>query len=359
MKQPLERGNSELVKIGVVGAGFIGQLGHIYNYSMIPACQMVALAELRPELGRQVSQRYGIMRNYRTHHELLEDPEVEAVVVVTARSLTGPIALDCLRAGKHLLTEKPMAATLEQAEKLVEVANSKGVHYSVGYMKRHDEGVQRAKDILDGLLATGELGPIIFVRVHNFMGGSYSNIDGHLVTDERVPDGQPQWPIAPDWVPESRQQDYGRFLNSFCHNINLLRYLLGRTPSVLFAHLRHQLGRVAVLDFGDYLTVLEVGRLESRAWEEVVEIYFAKARLSIELPPTFLRNVPANVRLYKGGDMNEMYSPQCDWTWAFRRQAEAFVAGIKENREPIASGADALDDMRLVEDMWRLELEVN
>jgi predicted dehydrogenase len=70
-----------------------------------------------------------------------------------------------------------------------------------------------------------------------------------------------------------------------------------------------------------------------------------------------LRNVPAKVELYKGKDaMHEVYTPLCGWTWAFRRQAEAFVRDIREGREPISSGADALEDMRLVEEMWRQQI---
>lgn len=174
------------LKIGVIGAGFIGQLAHMMNYVEIKECQIVALAEFRPILRQKVAERYSIPRAYETHHELLQDPEVEAVVIVTPRPYTGPLALECLQAGKHVITEKPMAASFEQGKRLVDAAQAQKLHYAVGYMKRYDEGVQLGKRILDELVTSQELGPILFARAHCYMGNSYCNADGHIVTDEKA-----------------------------------------------------------------------------------------------------------------------------------------------------------------------------
>lgn len=348
---------STTVNIGIVGAGLMGQLAHAANYAAIDGCRIAAIAEHKPERRRLVAERYGIPRTYSSHEELLDDAEVEAVAVATSRAKIGPIALDCLNAGKHIITEKPMAATVEQAKTLVKAACDQRVCYAIGYMKRHDEGVQTAKKIVDELLQTGELGEITFARSHCFTGEFYCNIDGQIITNEKSSVSSPEWPIAPDWMPNKYQQKYARFLNVYCHNINLLRYLLNRTPSVKFVEFQQSNGQVAILDFGRYTAVLEAGNLTYRGWDEVTEIYFTHGRLRIEHPPGMLRNVPAKVELYKGKDaMHEVYTPLCGWTWAFRRQAEAFVRDIREGREPISSGADALEDMRLVEEMWRQQI---
>ena len=86
----------------MIGAGFIGQLAHLMNFNQLTSCQVVALAELRPELRRLTCQQYRIARGYETHQELIQNPEVEAVIVVTPRAQTGPVVLDCLKAGKHV-----------------------------------------------------------------------------------------------------------------------------------------------------------------------------------------------------------------------------------------------------------------
>lgn len=349
--------NNQKLNIGMIGAGFIGQLAHLMNYVEVERCRVVALAELRPDLRRKVADRYRIPSTYETHLELLDDPDVDAVVVVTPRQHTGPVALDCLNAAKHVITEKPMAGTLEQATRLVNAAKARNVRYAVGYMKRYDEGVETGKRLLDDLIASQKLGPVLFARAHCYMGESYCNADGHVVTDEEVEYPDEGWPIAPDWLPAEWTREYAAFINTYSHNFNLLRHLFDRTPSVEYVHFAQPKGRIAVLNFGDFVASLETGRTSFRGWDEVTEIYFADGRLTIRTPPALLKNTPATVELYRGGTVQEIHSPQCNWSWAFRRQAEAFVADILDGRESIIPGSDALEDVRLCEEMWRLHID--
>lgn len=345
------------LRLGFIGAGFIGQVAHLANYSQVKDGQIVALAAGRPGLRRRVAQRYGIPRTYATHHELLKDKEVEAVVAVTGRLSTGPVAFDCLKAGKSLLTEKPMASTLEQALKLVETAQSQGVIYVVGYMRRYDEGVQKAKIILDELIRSGELGPILYARAHCFAGDAYCKCDGHIVTDEKKTEGWETWPIAPAWIPEEQHQEYHQYLNQHCHNINLLRYLLGKNPSVLNVQFNKSSFQVVIFDFEGHIATLETGRFSYQGWDEIVEIYFANGRLRIKIPPPLLRNVPSKIELYRGGQVQQTCLLHSEWSWAFRRQAEAFITDVREKRASLSSGADSLNDMRIIEAIWKMRIQ--
>lgn len=344
---------SRRLRIGMVGAGFIGQLAHLMNFAEVPNCEIVALAEFRPELRAKVARRFDIPRSYATHTELLQNPAVEAVVVVTPRPHTGPVVLDCLKAGKHVLSEKPMAGTVQQAELLLKTAKANQVHYVVGYMKRHDVGVQRAKELLDSLVGSGQIGPVIMARAHCFMGDSYCKADGHIVTDETVdyPDGG--WPIYPDDFSEKKGKDYAFYLNTYSHNVNLLRHLFGRTPNIDFVKFDNQSGRLAVLDFGGFVTTLETGRFSDRSWDELVEIFFADGRLRLYTPPALLKNVPAKIEMYYAGNQQEVVLPQLDWTWAMRRQAQAFVDCVLSGAPSLTSAEDSIEDLRLIEAMWR------
>jgi predicted dehydrogenase len=343
------------LNIGMIGAGFIGQLAHLMNYMEIPGCRVLGLAEFRPELRRRVAERYTIPRAYATHRELLRDPDIEAVIVVTPRAHTAPVVLDCLEAGKHVLSEKPMAGSVEQGQKLVGAARTRKLHYAVGYMKRYDEGVQTAKRLLEEALATGSLGPVLFARAHCYMGDSYCRAAGHVVTDEKPTYEDAGWPTAPGWLPEDWHKPYAAFVNTYSHNTNLLRYLFGKTPRIEYANLSGPGGQVAVLEFGGFTATLETARTSNRGWDEVTEVYFADGRLTLRTPPALLKNVPATVELYRAGTVQETVVPHCDWTWAFRRQAEAFVRGVVEGTESLTPGADALEDLRLIEAMWRQE----
>ena len=344
---------ARVLKVGMIGAGFIGQLAHLMNLVEVPECKVVALAEYRPLLREQVARRYDIPRTYATHVELLADSEVEAVVVVTPRAYTALVVLDCLRAGKHVLSEKPMAGTLKQAEMLVAEAEKSGVHYAVAYMKRYDAAVEYARAQLQQVLQDGSLGPIGMVRAHCFMGDSYCKADGHVVTEEKpdYPDGG--WPMWPDDFSETKGRDYAFYLNTFSHNVNLLRHLLGGVPDIDFVRFDNQLGRVAVLRFGDYATVLECGRMSHRGWDETSEIHFADGLIRIETPPALLKNVPGKVQIYRAGAVQEVLSPQLDWTWAMRKQSCAFVHDCLEGGPGRNPAHDSLHDLRLIEAMWR------
>jgi len=78
--------------------------------------------------------------------------------------------------------------------------------------------------------------------------------------------------------------------------------------------------------------------------------------LTIRTPPALLKNVPASVELYRAGSVQELFSPQINWTWSFRRQAEAFVDAVLDGKPLSISGDEALEELRLVEQIWRTAL---
>ncbi len=341
----------------MIGAGYMGQVAHLMNYVEIKDCEVVALAEMRPSLREKVALRYQIPRTYETHQQLLDDPEVQAVIVVTPRPYTYSVALDCLLAGKHVLTEKPMACTLEQGEKLVATAKAKNVKYVVGYMKRYDEGIQKAKQMFNDIMVTKKLGDLIFVRATCFMGDSFANAGGHITTDEQVsyPDGGSE--IAPAWIPKEYELHFSGYLNTYSHNTNLLRYLFDQNPEPQYVNFTWLKGRLAALNLGPCVVSLETGRSNYHYWHEEVELFFEGGNLLIKTPPPLLRNVAANVELYIAGEQPNIVKPQSNWTWAFKRQAEAFVDYVLERSETLTSGEDALEDLRLIEKMWRMQIE--
>lgn len=346
------------LNIGMIGAGFIGQIAHLSNYIEISDCSVEGLAEFRPQLRQKVAARYAIPHTYASHHQLLQNANIDAVIIVTPRQQTALVVRDCLNAGKHVFSEKPMAISAEEGAELAQLAREKGLRYCVGYMKRHDEGVQLAKKMLDELLLSQELGAVLFVRAHCYMGDSYCKAGGHVISDE-IPDyPEPNRPIAPKWVPEHRRKDFADYVNTYSHLTNLLRYLFPIKPEIDYVSVVSPLSQMVVLNYGDFLVNLETGRSSNRDWDEVVEIYFTHGKLTITPPPALMRNTPAKVELYRAGDFQELSSPKCNWTWAFRNQANAFVADILSGNEFLTEGTDALNDLELIENIWKQGLRM-
>lgn len=345
------------LNIGMIGAGFIGQLAHFTSFSEVDNCNIIAIAECKPTLCKDVARKYGIKKTYSTHLDLLNDDGIDAVVVVMPRPYTGPVVLDCLNAGKHVLSEKPMTGTKENGRRLLEASYKNDVRYAVGYMKRFDRGVELAKKALAQALKDGSLGEIISVQATCFMGNSYCNPRGVISSDESVSFPLPAWPIAPKWLPQEYHRPFDAYLNTYTHVTNLLRYLFEANPAVQYANLTSNKGQLVVLDFGDFLATLDTGRMSHLGWSEKVVITFTDGEIVLELPPALLRNVPASVHIYEAGTTQMLRKPLVDWSWSFHRQAESFVSDILHNKTMRNSAEEGLNEIELVESIWAMEMK--
>ena len=191
------------------------------------------------------------------------------------------------------VAEKPVAISVTEGRTLVKFAAANALRYGDGYMKRYDERVETAKRMLDGLRASGELDEIQYVRAHCYMGESYCNADGHVVTDKVTEYPANYSRVAPAWIADEQKQNFGSFINTYSHVTNLLRYLIGSQPTVDYTCLRSHHIQLSVLDYGRFVATLETGRSSSRHWEEQIVVFFADGRLTLDMLPALLRNTPA------------------------------------------------------------------
>lgn len=339
-----------MIKVGFVGAGFMGQGVHLPNFLGSDRCQVVALAEARPRLREAVARLHHIPRAYGSHRELADDPEVQAVVAITSDQLHREIVPDLLAAGKHVYIEKPIATRVEDARHMVEQAERSGVVFMVGYMKRYDPGVRWARDRIRQLLDSGELGAPTFGRAHSFGGDWTCGYSPALVkTDEPAPGCEP---AAPAGLPDDLHEAFFTFNNVFCHNLNLLRFFLGDEVEVCRAD--HADGvTVVLLRIGGIPISMETGALWAHRWDEHTQIYFREGWVWVETPPPLLENVPARVRVYRPRSARDLEEPLPRWGWSFRLAAEHFLECVEQGREPDSSGADSLRDLEIGEAIFR------
>ncbi len=342
--------SADKVRIGFVGCGYMGQVAHLPNFLAADDCEVVALAELRPRLRELVAQRYAIPRTVASHAELAQAEDIDAVVAIAPEDLNERIACDLLGAGKPVMIEKPMAPSLAAARRMVEAGRAGDAHLMVGYMKRYDDGVREARRLIDRWRESGELGEVTFARGHCFCGGWQAGLGGHITTEEEYP--QIQRTPLPSWLPEEASGDYRRLNNVFCHNVNLLRHLLSSPLEVKHVDMSGPTWMV-LLDGGGFPVSLEMGRLDAHAWEEQTRVYFEGGWIEVETPPPLLRNVPATVTVYRGGEEPQLRRPIAPWTWAFENEARHFLECVREGKEPLSSGEDSLRDLELIEAIAR------
>jgi predicted dehydrogenase len=224
-------------------------------------------------------------------------------------------------------------------------------------MRRHDAGVLAAKELIETLRKSEELGSIVSVSIIVEAGDDYCNLKPRISTLEARPDTDEN-DIAPEWLPANMRGDYERFVNVCSHDINLMRFLLAESPKVIAVSHRPAGFSFALLDFGEYSGVMEWGyRGGGRdAGREGIDIRFERGEVSLRLPPAFLRNVSATVRLTTGRTMSTVgrcSSSNIDFSWSFERSDRAFVSDVLTGSAPISSGADSLKDFQLIDSIWR------
>ena len=349
------------IRLGYVGCGFMAQKVHLPHFASLPGAQLTALAEVRPELGRKVRERFDIPKLYRDHRELAADPEIDAVAVSAAYSVQSGIARDCLLAGKDVFMEKPMAVTIEGAEAILEAERKSGKRVMVGHMKRYDAGNELFKSRMDAIQAGNELGPITFARNHGFCGDWVCGLDAPMATtDEPYP---PAPSVKPDWLPEEHLNRYLGYLQQYCHNLNLLRWFLDASDNVTVKSVDLDddgYTGIVIFDMKGVRTVLETGGLRHYRWDEHTQIYFRDGWLHTWAPPLLLKNVPAEVEEYRGGETHQFSRPlpKDRWSWSYRREAEAFIRCLQTG-EPFRTGAaDTAVDVRLFEEIFRAWLKL-
>lgn len=347
------------IRIGYVGCGYMAQKVHIPNFAAIPDCELVALAEVRQELGRQVQARYGIPELYPDHHAMLSDPDVEAVAVSAAFAVQGQIARDALLAGKHVFMEKPMAVSLEQADAILSAAGQSGKRLMVGYMKRYDAGNELVKAKVDAFRASGELGPITYARNHGFCGNWTAGIDVPMLqTDEPKPEAPT---VGPAWLPPEYLGQYLGYLQQYTHNVNLLRWFLDAGDSVQVRAVDLDddgYTGVTVLDVNGTRAVLETGHVSHYRWDEHTQVYFRDGWIKTWAPPLLLKQVPAEVEIYRAGHEQTYTRPiaQPAWSWSYKREAEHFVRCLLTGERFRSSGEDTRTDIRLFEEIYQIYL---
>lgn len=342
----------KILNLGFVGAGFNGQLAHLKNYSKINQCKIIAIAEPRQKLRKLVAKKYNIPNQYATHYDLIKNEKnLDGVIVVTKRNMTGPIALDLLKNNFSIITEKPMTSNFDQAKKIINAIRNKEIIYQIGYNKIHDKGILEAKKAFDKIIKTNELGKITLIRSHRSSGTGYAGIKGDIKTNEINNHNKPSWKSKPTWLPNKYLNLYEKYLNLYCHNINLIRYFAGNNLKVVYSSLSEKKMSHVIMTNKKYDIILETGFFGRDVWDECFEIYFEFGSLKISLPPQHDENGSASYTISNLKNKKYYYKKN---KWSFYYQALDFVETIKNKRKNyINSGKDALNDMKIVEEIWK------
>lgn len=150
----------ESVGICVIGAGRAGRI-HMRNFAWsLPRARLVAVVDPVEEAAADAARTFGVPNHYLGFEPALEDPAVDAVVVVAPTVHHHRIVVAAARAGKHVLCEKPMAMNVPQCQEMIRAAEESQVKLQIGFMRRHDAEFMAAKEEIEA----GRIGEVVLVK---------------------------------------------------------------------------------------------------------------------------------------------------------------------------------------------------
>lgn len=151
--QASSRTSQTRTQFGVVGAGLWGSF-HCKTLSALPNAEIAAVCDLDPARARSMQEQFGARKAYTDYRELIADPEVEAVTVATPDFAHADIVLAAITAQKHVLSEKPLATSLDEARKIAELAARGKTKVMVDFHNRVNPAVHAVKEAI----SSGEIG---------------------------------------------------------------------------------------------------------------------------------------------------------------------------------------------------------
>lgn len=198
-----------MFNIGIIGCGKIAQVRHIPEYAGHPQARLAGFYDLNQERARELAEKWG-GKAYSSWEEMLADPGIDAVSVCVANNAHAQLSIAALRAGKHVLCEKPMATTLADCEAMVAAARESGKFLMIGQNQRLTKAHQKARELVEN----GTLGKILTFRTTFGHGGPET------------------WSVDPGkntWFFDKSKAAMGAMADLGIHKTDLIQYLLGQT----------------------------------------------------------------------------------------------------------------------------------
>jgi len=195
------------IKVGIIGCGKIAQVRHIPEYAANPHAEVYGFYDINLARAEELAKKYG-GKAFDSYEELLADPAIEAVSVCAANHAHAEISIAALKAGKHVLCEKPMAISLEECEAMVAAAKESGKYLMIGQNQRLAKAHSKAKELIE----QGAIGKILTFRT----------IFGH--------GGPETWSIDPGsnvWFFDKTKAAMGAMADLGIHKTDMIQYVLG------------------------------------------------------------------------------------------------------------------------------------
>jgi myo-inositol 2-dehydrogenase/D-chiro-inositol 1-dehydrogenase len=255
-------GNIRL-NVGVIGAGMIGRVHAEHLAFRIPETNLVTIADINNQAVQELAGKLHLSKAVKDYHEILADPEVDAVAICSSTNTHAQIICEAAQAGKHIFCEKPISYDLKKIDEALAVVKKTGVKLQIGFNRRFDPNFARVRRaVLDGTI-----GETHFI---------------HIISRD------PEPPTA-----EYCKTSGGIFMDMTIHDFDMARYLAGKEVTEIYAgggaRIDPEIGKVGDLDTVLIMLKFEDGTLgtidnsekATYGYDQRVEVFGSKGAVHI------------------------------------------------------------------------------
>jgi UDP-N-acetylglucosamine 3-dehydrogenase len=295
--------------VAVIGTGFWGR-NHARVFKELEETELLAVCDINAERAKNVAKQFGV-RAYTSMGKLLKRKDVEAVSNCVWSLNLAKETLKALKAGKHVLVEKPMATNVKQAEKLLETAEEEGLHLSVGFLMRFIPGIQHMKNAIE------------------------DKTIGNLVcaTAKRVS----EWP--------ERIGDVGVVKDTAIHDIDIIRYFFGEEPIAVYA----KTGSMKYKKFEDYAQIMLTFEGGKSAFIESNWLTPYKTRTLVVTGSKAIMKLDYITQELTIEDAKKTIQPRYPWQEPLKLELKHFANCILKKEKPLITGTDGLKALQIAE----------
>lgn len=345
------------LRVGVVGLGEVAQITHLPILRTLPdRYVLTAICDISPSLLAEIGQRYGLPEGAR-HLDFLEltsRGDLDIVFVLNSDEYHAECAIAAMRAGKHVMVEKPMCLSMAEAEEIIRERDAAGVRLMVGYMRRY------APAFVEAVSMVRTMDGINYVRVRDIIGQNrliIDQIENVIRPDDFPPDaGRDRQQRAARLVrdaigdaPQELRRAYRLLCGLSSHDLSAMRELIGMPERVVSAS-QWKGGSYlhVVMDYGAFRAVLETGVDSQVRFDAHIEVYGETSSLRVEFDTPYIRHLPTCLFVEETeGERHTRREIRPTYADPYTRELEAFHDAIVNGTAIKTTAEDFTDDLRL------------
>ena len=295
------------INVGVIGVGAMGY-NHARVYYRLEEANLVAVSDVSERTLNKVCEKYDA-KGYSDYEDLLKDPEIEVVSVCVPTTHHHDVVMKAIEYGKHVLVEKPIAFSLEEAEEMIAAAKEKGVILGTGHVERFNPAVQKAQELIE------------------------NEVSGDVVSASAKRVG----PFPP------RIKDVGVCIDLAIHDLDVMYYLFNEDVEQVYGTMSSILDKTDFEDHAEIMVsftnatgILEVNWLTPYKRREI-EITGTDGIISVDY-------IEQSIEVFGkfAQDINIKHEEP------LKEELKSFLEAVDEGKDPVITGEDGLNALKMV-----------